>query len=188
MQTLRTQPALPYFNRHERSNVIRVSQLVLIHVSGFSCTQQTWMSYVSTPAHIKVSFSPSTSISILLSTVPNNSQLAMESIKTSLRRIMAHMETQTVTPIDVQDPIISRDAHDWSLMSTFEFRSWDMSAGIYTFNTLLTVDRQDSGDYFVFLVSFQVQTVIYHLYRLRQVQIDADSGQHHNVQRFPMSY
>jgi hypothetical protein len=114
MQTLRTQPVLPYFNRHERSNVIRVSQLVLIRVSRFVCPQQTRRSYVSTPLHRKASFSPSTSISILLSTVPNNSQLAMESIKTSLRRIMAHMETQAVTPIDVQDPIMTRDAYDWS--------------------------------------------------------------------------
>jgi hypothetical protein len=113
----------------------------------------------------------------------------MEFIRTSLRKIMAHMETQAVTPIDVQDPIMSRGAYNWSLTSTFEFRSWDMPDGIYAFNSLVTLDRQDSGDYFMFLISFQVQTASYHhLYRLRQVQIDADSGQHHNVQRFPMSY
>jgi hypothetical protein len=102
----------------------------------------------------------------------------MESIKTSLRKIMAHMETQAVTPIDVQDPIMSSDAYDWSLTSTFEFRSWDMPDGIYAFNSLVEVDRQDSGDYFMFLISFQGQTAIYHLHRLRQVQIDEDSGKY----------
>jgi hypothetical protein len=95
--------------------------------------------------------------------------MGSESIKTSLRRIMAHIGTQAVTPIDVQDLITSRNAYDWSLTSTLEFRSWDMPAGIYAFNTLVTVDRQDSGDYFMFLISFQVQTAIYHLYPLRQV-------------------
>jgi hypothetical protein len=93
----------------------------------------------------------------------------MESVKTSLRRIMAHMETQAVTRIDVQEPTTSRDAYDWSLTSTFEFRSWDMPDGIDAFNTLVTVDRQDSGDYFKFLISFEVQTAIYHFYQLRQV-------------------
>jgi hypothetical protein len=91
---------------------------------------------------------------------------------------MAHMKTQAVTPIDVQYPIMSRGAYDWSLTSTFEFRSWDMPDGIYAFNSLVTLDRQDSGDYFMFLISFQVQTASYHLYRLRQVQIDADSGKY----------
>jgi hypothetical protein len=114
----------------------------------------------------------------ILGYYPNHSQPAMESIRTSLRRIMAHMETQAVTPIDIQDPIMSRNAYDWSLTSTFEFRSWDMPDGIYAFNLLVKVERQDSGDYFRFLISSQVQTAIYHLYRLRQVQIDEDSGKY----------
>jgi hypothetical protein len=73
---------------------------------------------------------------------------------------------------------MSRNAYDWSLTSTFEFRSWDIPDGIYAFNTLVTVDHQDSRDYFMFLISFQVQTAIYHLYRLRQVQTDEDSGKY----------
>jgi hypothetical protein len=53
-----------------------------------------------------------------------------------------------------------------------------MPDSVYAFNTLVTVDRQDSEGYFMFLISFQVQTAIYHLYCLRQVQIDADSGKY----------
>jgi hypothetical protein len=129
-----------------------------------------------TTLHPTCAFQPH---STLLSTIPNSSRLATESIKTSLGKIMAHMESQTVTPIDVQGPTMSGDARDWSLTSHFQFREWNMPDGLYTFNLLVQIDSQDSGpNEFMFLVSLQVQMMIYHLYRLRQVDIDDRSGKY----------
>jgi hypothetical protein len=90
---------------------------------------------------------------------------------------MAHMETQTVTPTDVQGLTLSGDARDWSLTNHFEFREWNMPDGLYTFNLLVQVDSQVSWpNEFMFLLSLQVQTTVYHLYRLRQVDINDKSG------------
>jgi hypothetical protein len=95
---------------------------------------------------------------------------------------MAHMETQTVTPTDVQGLTLSGDARDWSLTNHFEFRERNMPDGLYTFNLLVQVDSQDSGpNDFMFLISLQIQTIIYHLYRLRQVDIDDRSGRYNYV-------
>jgi hypothetical protein len=93
----------------------------------------------------------------------------MESIKTPLIRIAAHLKTQTVHPIEIQGPCLA---------SHSKLREWNMPDGLYTFNLIIKVDTEDFRPYFDCLVSLQVQTAIYHLHRLPQVDINNRSGKY----------